>query len=203
MHWRSRKGKSGLIHMLMEKHGVSKRKAEKAVNAVFAVMTRSLSAGEPVEVPGGTIWIDGWPPTRKRRQFKRFRKIQDGKPSYWLGDYPQRMIRFRPDPALIEPPPKTKPESPGKIRRKRTSKAKSRPGPLPSARPLGPAEELVQLHWQLVGADLAVENLKLLRAVSQNDTNCLLDRLRLLAQRGRTYNNPKQLIAAVARLGRK
>lgn len=35
MNWSSTGGKSGLIKMLMKEHGFSKRKSEKAVNAVF------------------------------------------------------------------------------------------------------------------------------------------------------------------------
>jgi nucleoid DNA-binding protein len=52
----STRGKSGLIRELMAK-GLSVREAEKAVNAVFEVMTRAVKRGETVEIPGGTTWI--------------------------------------------------------------------------------------------------------------------------------------------------
>ena len=54
MNWRSQ-GKSALAKMLMREHGVSKRQAEKAVNAVFSCMARALQRGEVVELPVGTI----------------------------------------------------------------------------------------------------------------------------------------------------
>ncbi len=50
----STKGKSGLIRELMAE-GLSVRQAEKAVNAVFEVMTRAVKRGETVEIPAGTI----------------------------------------------------------------------------------------------------------------------------------------------------
>jgi molybdate-binding protein len=42
MNWRSTAGKSALVKMLMKEHGFSKRKSEKAVNAVFNLMARAL-----------------------------------------------------------------------------------------------------------------------------------------------------------------
>ena len=53
MNWRSTAGKSALIQMLMKEHGFSKRKSEKAVNAVFDCMARALRLGEVVELPIG------------------------------------------------------------------------------------------------------------------------------------------------------
>ena len=57
MNWRSEHGKSGLIKMLMREHGISKRKAEEAVNAVFDCMILALSHGDFVELPIGVISI--------------------------------------------------------------------------------------------------------------------------------------------------
>jgi nucleoid DNA-binding protein len=47
MNWYSTKGKSALVKMLMTEHHFSKRKSEKAVNAVFDCMVRALWHGEP------------------------------------------------------------------------------------------------------------------------------------------------------------
>jgi|GEM_PF-6826940 len=55
MNWNSTAGKSALVKMLMQEHGVSKRKSEKAVNAVFDCMARALRRGDQVELPIG--WI--------------------------------------------------------------------------------------------------------------------------------------------------
>ena len=65
MNWRSKGGKSGLIKMLMEEHKLSKRKAEKAVNAVFERMTAALKRGEEVELPVGWLRVDSRPAGRK------------------------------------------------------------------------------------------------------------------------------------------
>ena len=46
MNWRSTAGKSALAKMLMKEHGFSKRKSERAVNAVFDCMARALRRGE-------------------------------------------------------------------------------------------------------------------------------------------------------------
>ncbi len=66
MNWRSTAGKSGLIQMLMKEHGFSKRKAEKAVNAVFDCMARALWHGKVVELPIG--WIHTARPSAKKEE---------------------------------------------------------------------------------------------------------------------------------------
>ena len=84
MNWRSMAGKSALIKMLMKEHGVSKRKAEKAVNAVFACMARALRRGEEVELPIGWIRTARPPAKRKKQKWQRFRNIQTGEISFSL-----------------------------------------------------------------------------------------------------------------------
>ena len=79
MNWRSTAGKSGLIKMLMKEHGFSKRKAEKAVNAVFHCMARALRRGDEVELPIGWIHTARPPAKRKKQKWQRFRNIQNWK----------------------------------------------------------------------------------------------------------------------------
>jgi len=194
MNWDSRKGKSGLIHMLMKKHGVSKRKAEKAVKTVFDSMKRALWRGECVEIPGGKIWVALRPPGRSKKRFRKFRNIQGGEVFRKLVTFPKKEIHFRPDPRLIDPPPKTR-------RKPRQAKVKapaSQPQPLP---PPTPAEEFVSLYRQLAGVDPEIPDIDSMFAHSNQDLQCLLARLRLLAEQGRRYRGPSQLIAAVARIG--
>ena len=96
MHWNSNGGKSGLIKMLMKEHGVSKRKAEKAVNAVFDCMARALKRGECVDLPIGKIVVGGATPKQRRRKIQPFRNIQSGEKFYKVTGYPKRVIRFLP-----------------------------------------------------------------------------------------------------------
>jgi nucleoid DNA-binding protein len=83
----------------MDKTGLSKRKAEKAVNAVFAVWRDALANGEPVELPGGTLQAKR---RRKhaRRRLARLRDIQTHMPRYRLAVMRERAICFRADPEL-------------------------------------------------------------------------------------------------------
>jgi nucleoid DNA-binding protein len=186
--------------MLMEKHGISKRKAEKAVKAVFSLWRRALWRGESVEIPGGEIWVEFRPEGRRKPRFRKFRNIKTGKLFYTIVKYPRKDIRFRPDPALIEPPPK--PKRRPKFRRKR-GPAKLKidiTALLPKPRP-GSAEELRQLYRQMVGGELDLEIVETLVGVSNGSSEVMFARLRLLAERGRKYATAKHLIAAVARLG--
>jgi nucleoid DNA-binding protein len=190
MNWRSRKGKSGFIHMLMEEHGLSKRKAEKAVNSIFDAMKRALARGEPVELPIGMAWVESAPPRRQKRKFQTFRNIQDGKKSYQLFGYPKREIRFRPDPQLIEPPPKPKRvPKPGRKPRK----------PRPPKPPPTPFDRICTLHRQLVGGYPDDKDVELMLALSGNSKERLLQRLRSYAAQGRRFPSTRHLTAALGR----
>jgi nucleoid DNA-binding protein len=107
MTWNSKSGKSGLIRMLMAEKGLSKRRAEKAVNAVFARMTAALRRGELVDIPGGTI-VSARPTGKPRREWKRLKNVHTGKTQYRIVKYGgRRRIRFHPDCRLdlSAPPP--------------------------------------------------------------------------------------------------
>lgn len=115
MDWYSNTGRSKLIRELMAK-GLSVRKAEKAVNAVFGCMTRALYRGEIVEIPGGCIQAVGRN-SRPRQKLQRFRNVQTGKAMYRIVRFrgPHRVVRFRPDmqldmSPLPAPPPEPTPE---------------------------------------------------------------------------------------------
>src|SRR5450432_2781690 len=120
MNWRSTAGKSALIKMLMKKHGFSKRKSEKAVNAVFYCMAHALRRDEIVELPIGWMQTARQPAKSEKLKFQRFKNIQTDRNSQtkeifskWV-TYPDKIIRFRADPKLIEkgpfPPPPPSPE---------------------------------------------------------------------------------------------
>ena len=139
MNWRSTAGKSALVKMLMKEHGFSKRKSEKAVNAVFDCMARALRLGEVVELPIGWIHTARPPAKRKKKKWQRFRNIQiNGKArlkrySRSIVCYPDKIIRFRANPRLIVkgpfPPPPLSPEM------------------------INKGEELEQLFLRLMGPD--------------------------------------------------
>ena len=101
MNWASTKGKSALIKMLMKEHGFSKRKAEKAVNAVFTCMAAALRRGEIVELPIGRIWTASPPAKRKKQKLQKFRNIQTKTIMRRIVRYPDKIIRFRAKPELI------------------------------------------------------------------------------------------------------
>jgi nucleoid DNA-binding protein len=90
-------GKNAIVKDLMAK-GLTARKAEKAVNAVFAQMTLSLQRGEIVEIPGGSIQAK--PRKGKSRiEFHKFSNIQSKKRMHPLTRYPggHRVVKFTPD----------------------------------------------------------------------------------------------------------
>ena len=96
----SMKGKSGLIQELIAK-GLSVRRAEKAVNAVFDCMTRAVWRGETVEIQGGTIRakiMHGEP----RRASQRFQDVRSRKIAVKVVNYPgrRRVVKFRPDESM-------------------------------------------------------------------------------------------------------
>jgi nucleoid DNA-binding protein len=158
MNWRSTAGKSALVKMLMQEHGVSKRKSEKAVNAVFDGIARALRRGEPVELPIGWIQTAARPAKRPKRKIQRFSNIQTGKLSFSMVRYPDKIIRFRVNPALIEhgpfPPPPPRPEL------------------------LGQGEELEQLLSRLGFPDVTGLNLGPLLGAADENLDWLLARLR-------------------------
>jgi nucleoid DNA-binding protein len=180
MNWYSKAGKSGLAKMLMREHHLSKRKAEKAVNAVFACMIGALRRGERVEIPVGWIQMVSPPAMRKKRTVQRFRNIQSGEVFFRIAAYGDRMIRFRPDPKLIErgpwPPPPLSPE----LERK--------------------GEEFEQLFSNLTGREITPLEFKQLLAAADQNLDRLLARLRELVKEGRTFRNFLILCATVRQL---
>jgi hypothetical protein len=98
--WASQAGKSGMIRVLM-RAGLSKRRAERGVNAAFAAMTAALCRGEDVEVPGGILVVRTRGPRHRIRRFHRFRNVNGGALSYRIVQYGRRRcIQFRPDSDL-------------------------------------------------------------------------------------------------------
>jgi nucleoid DNA-binding protein len=190
MNWRSENGKSGLIKMLMREHGISKRKAEKAVNAVFDCMTGALKRGECVEAPGGTIIVDAPSPGQKRR-IQKFRNIETGEIFHKLANPPKRVLRFRSDKKLIQRGPFPPPAPPPPSRALKQKQA-----------------ELEQLLIQLGFPRIDEPDLKsLLAAVDDNrhepdphHLDRLLARLRELVKRGQKVRNIYFLCAAVRQL---
>jgi len=180
MNWDSTKGKSGLIKMLMQTHGISKRKAEKAVNAVFDCMSLGLRRDGCVELPGGVAYLASQPAGREKRVFQKFRNIQTGAKFISLFSPPKRIIRFRPDPELIQRPPFPPP-----------------PPPPPSPKMIQAQDELEQLLTQLGFPDLPLPEFKYLYDVVGQDMVRLLARLQELVRREQKFTNSFMLCAAV------
>jgi nucleoid DNA-binding protein len=180
MNWRSKSGKSALIQMLMKEHGFSKRKSEKAVNAVFACMARALRRGEEVELPIGWIHTARPPARRKKQKLQKFRNIQTGKTSFSLVRLPGKIIRFRANPELIV----------------------KGPGPPPPLSPelIKKGEELEQLLTRLGFPDVIGVNVKSLLGAADENLDWLLSRLRTLVREDRVFTNDLDLIATVRRL---
>jgi nucleoid DNA-binding protein len=195
--------------MLMKDHGVSKRKAEKSVNAVFDAMKRALTYGDFVDSPIGTIWVDSRRPGRPKRSVQTFSNIQTKKEFRKLVDRPDREIHFRPSPDLIEPPQKPKRQTgksqPGKSRSGKTrkpGKRKSPPAPprAPSKPLTGWAADFKALYIHLVSAaDLCDEEFDSLLALCGDNPQRLLDHLRWLVAQNRRFENNRQLIASIGR----
>ena len=173
----STKGKSGLIRELMAK-GLSVRRAEKAVNAVFEVMTRGVERGETVEIPGGTIQakiMNGQP----RRAKQRFRNVRTGEIYSKVVTYPgrRRVVKFRPDESLDLTP-------------------------LP-APPTAEEIECRQLATELIGRpadDAVMESLKRAAALHPQKPGNLLARLRDRHQRGLRYSDASGLTADIEKV---
>jgi hypothetical protein len=177
MNWRSTAGKSALIQMLMKEHGFSKRKSEKAVNAVFDCMARALWHGEVVELPIG--WIHTAPPPAKRekQKWQRFRNIQTKKISRSIVNYPDKIIRFRANPRLIV-------------------KGLGPPAPL-SPDVINKGEELEQLLSRLGFPDVTGLDVESLLGAAEGNLDWLLSRLRALVREERIFTNDLDLRASV------
>jgi nucleoid DNA-binding protein len=107
-------GKSKIVQDVMAK-GFTSRKAENAVNTVFNLMKLALQSGEPVEVPGGTLQVKARK-GKPRREFQRFRSVQNEKIAFKLVRYcgARRVVKFMADPNLdLEPLPL--PETPEQV----------------------------------------------------------------------------------------
>ena len=198
MNWRSTAGKSGMVKMLMNEHGFSKRKSEKAVNAVFHCMACGLRRGEIVELPIGWMQTARPPAKRKKRKLQMFRNIQINRKSqtkeiFWkIVNYPDKIIRFRVNPRLIVkgpfPPPPLSPEMVKKV------------------------EELEQLLSRLGLADVTELNVKSLLVASVDPNKSwadadlpgyldrLLARLRELVREDRKFSDFWTLCATVREL---
>jgi nucleoid DNA-binding protein len=177
MNWRSTAGKSGLIQMLMTEHGFSKRKAEKAVNAVFDCMARALRLGEVVELPIGWMQTARPPAKREKQKWQRFRNIQTKKISRSIVNYPDKIIRFRANPRLIV-------KGPGP------------PAPL-SPDVINKGEELEQLLSRLGFPDVTGLDVESLLGAAEGNLDWLLSRLRALVREERMFTNDLDLRASV------
>ena len=173
MDWYSTKGKSKLIRELMDK-GLSVRKAEKAVNAVFDCMAKAVRRGETVEIPGGTIQAK-IRNNQPRRQWTRLRNVRTGKIASRIINYPgpRRMVRFEPDHTLdLSPlPAPPVPETPEQV-------------------------ETRQHVVELLGRSPSPAEMSLLAeagSVHARGPNSLLLRLRDRKSRGRSYTNADEL----------
>lgn len=186
MNWRSNAGKSALIKMLMKEHGFSKRKSEKAVKAVFDCMARALRRGEEVELPIGWIQTALPPAKRKKRKWQRFRNIQINRKSQTkeifskIVTYPDKIIRFRVKPELIERGPV--------------------PPPPPGPELVCQGEQLEQLLAQLGFPELAGPNLESLLSAADANLDRLLSRLRILVREERKFTYFEVLVNSVRQM---
>ena len=186
MNWRSTAGKSALIKMLMKEHGFSKRKSEKAVNAVFHCMARALRRGDMVELPIGWMQTASPPAKRDKRRFQRFKNIQPNRNtgnkeifSKWV-TYPDTIIRFRANPRLIVRGPF--------------------PPPPPSPELLRKGEELGELLSSLGFPDLTGLDLRPLLGAAEGNLDWLLSRLRTLLREQYKFPNFSVLCGSVRNL---
>jgi len=107
---RRKGGRSVIVKDLMAA-GLTARRAEKALTAVFYCMKRCLWRGEVVPVPGGTIRTADRKGT-PRRELRRLSNIQTGDDKYRFVHYRGRrkVVKFTPDLDLDltpVPPPET------------------------------------------------------------------------------------------------
>lgn len=187
---KSGRGKSGLIKAVMDKMiknklPISRRKAEKAVNAVFDLMKGALKCGEDVELPVGRINLFPTPAKRKGKRIQKFQNIHDETVAYRLVQVPDRMIRYRPHKELIERAPFSPPL----------------PRPLPAAT-IRKAEELQELFCALTGEkrDIRPEELKMLLHAAEDNLDWLLARLRQMKKDGNRTNRVYKLVDTVRQM---
>jgi nucleoid DNA-binding protein len=180
MNWHSKAGKSGLIKMLLKDHGVSKLKAEKAVNAVFDLMAQALRRGERVELPIGWMQTAAAPAKNKRR-FQKFKNIQTGKLALKLVTYPDTIILLSVNPAMMVWDPEPAPPPPPPL----------------SPTVLQKGEALEQLLVTLGFPDATEMDLRDLMAAADGNLDWLLSRLRLLIQEERQFTSFWLLCATV------
>ena len=192
MNWRSTAGKSALAKMLMKEHGFSKRKSERAVNAVFNCMARALRCGDIVELPIGWMHTAVLSAKRAKRKFQRFRDIQTGETSLRLVTYPDKIIRLRANHSLIMKAPF--------------------PPPPPSPEMIKKGEEVEQLLSRLGFPDVTAQDVKSLLAASVDpNKSCaaadlpgymdrLRARLRQLVKEEHKFKNFLTLCATVRQL---
>ncbi len=117
-------GKQAIINDVMAK-GFSARKAKKAVDAVFALMTEALSYWESVDIPGvGTLQVKIQQGTEMpKRRVQKTQNIQTKKIESRTITFPgwRRVMKLKPDPKLklpaspVPPVAVQPPSSPDKI----------------------------------------------------------------------------------------
>jgi nucleoid DNA-binding protein len=167
----------------MQEHGFSKRKAEKAVNAVFSCMARALRRGEEVELPVG--WIQTAWEKRGERKWQRFRNIQNGKKIFYkLVRRRGIIIRFRPDPEQIV----------------RGPEALTPPAPPAAPEPATPQEAAEQSFIWLMGRKPCGSEMGHLLECAGNDWNRLRARLRYLVDDGNRCGDYYALCTRVRQL---
>ena len=205
MNWRSTGGKSGLVKMLMREHGFSKRRAEKAVNAVFDCMIGALKRGEGVEIPVGRIRAVRAPANRQRSVDQKFRNIQNQVLFSRLVQHPHRIIRFSPDRKLIrrDPVPSSPaPPTPQLDRQQKGLDTKQNDSDRKQ-------NELEQMFLRLVGRQITLPDLESLLAAAVDPNkpvapatlpdylDRLLARFRQLIRNERHYSDCSSLQDAV------
>jgi hypothetical protein len=182
MDWKSNHGKSRLIRVL-HTVGISFRKGERGVNAVFDILADGLRRGEPVDIPGGTIRCRTVQ-CKRRAEFTRLNNIHTGCSWYKFLSFrggPHRRISFRPDPNLDLTPPPAPPPAP--------------PAPPP---PTQAEIDIVETVTRLMGKRPDSSLIRRLSYVIENALgphrpDSLLKRLRGLEQRGRRYTSSLML----------
>jgi nucleoid DNA-binding protein len=168
-------GRSLPVQELVGK-GISVRKAQKAVNAVFDGMISALYRGEEVEIPGGTLHTERRP-EKARREFHRFRHPKTKKVLCKLTRYKgsRRVVKFTADEMLdLTPPPPP--------RRSEETECRDLASELLGS---GPADDQT----------MAVLNAAIPEQCRK--PGALLRRLRELKSRGLTANDPIELARGV------
>jgi nucleoid DNA-binding protein len=173
-------GRARLVRELMAK-GLSMRKAEKAVNAVFERMTWALRRGEIVEIPGGWIQLK-WYGGKPRREWHGFRNVNTGKLGHTIVTYRgrRRVVKFKPDLKLdlTRPPAPPPPHSDEQI-------------------------DCRKLAGELLGGTANDQVMARLERAAQHPIpkpGALLRRLRAIRERGWRHRTAEELAANIASL---